>query len=330
LALDVARRYVTLGTAEGDPRYFGLAQGALRAWWEDPEPPAGVRLVRAAVSRAQHDFDGALADLDALLAANPSDAQALLDRATLLEALGDFLEAERACFRVGRLRPGLIAEACMASAGSLSGIARASYETLAAALEGATPSDDAGRLWALTILGEIAARLSDAEAAERHFTDALALGRRDVYLLAAYADLLLDQGRYREVAALLDGESANDLLLLRRALAALRLGDPSVQEHRRELEARFAAIRLRGDIPHLREEARFELYLQENAGRALELARRNWARQRGPADARILLEAALAARTPEAARPVIDWMQATGIEDIALSRLAEQLEGTGS
>ena len=81
LALDVARRYVALGTAEGDPRYFGLAQGALRAWWEEPEPPAGVRLVRAAVSRAQHDFDGALADLDAVLAANPSHAQAHLDRA---------------------------------------------------------------------------------------------------------------------------------------------------------------------------------------------------------------------------------------------------------
>ena len=108
LALDVARRYVALGTAEGDPRYFGLAQGALRAWWEEPEPPAGVRLVRAAVRRAQHDFEGALADLDALVAVDPSHAQAHLDRATLLEALGDFLEAERACFRVARLRPGLV------------------------------------------------------------------------------------------------------------------------------------------------------------------------------------------------------------------------------
>jgi len=330
LALDVARRYITLATAEGDPRYFGLAQGALLAWWEDPAPPAGVRLVRAAVSRAQHDFGGALADLDAVLAANPSDAQALLDRAILLEALGDYLEAERACFRVARLRPGLIAEACMASAGSLSGIARASYDALAAAIQAATPAEDAGRLWALTILGEIAARRGDAGAAERHFTEALALGRRDVYLLAAYADLLLDQGRYGEVAALLAGENANDLLLLRRALAARRLGDPDAQEQRRMLAARFAAIRLRGDVPHLREEARFELFLQDDPERALELAGRNWARQRGPADARILLEAALAARAPEAARPVLDWLAATRIEDQALSRLAEQLAGTAS
>jgi Tfp pilus assembly protein PilF len=330
LALDVARRYVALGTAEGDPRYFGLAQGALRAWWEEPEPPAGVRLVRAAVRRAQHDFDSALADLDAVLAVNPSHAQAQLDRAVLLEVLGDFLEAERACFRVARLRPGLVAEACMASSGSLSGMAGPSYEALGAALETETRADARGRLWALTILGEIAARRGEAPAAERHFTEALALGRRDVYLLAAYADLLLDQARYREVAALLEGESANDLLLLRRALAARHLGDPSAEEHRRVLEARFAAIRLRGDIPHLREEARFELFLRDDAARALELARENWARQRGPADARILLEAALAAGAPEAARPVLDWLQATRIEDVALSRLAQQLASAGS
>jgi Tfp pilus assembly protein PilF len=330
LALEVARRYVDLGTSEGDPRYVGLAQGVLASWWRASEPPPGVRLLRAAISRAQHDFAGARADLDALVAADPSHAQAHLDRAALLEALGDFLEAERACFRVARLRPGLIAEACMASAGSLSGMAGPSYAALAAALEADTPADDGGRLWALTILGEIAARQGAAGAAERHFTDALALERRDVYLLAAYADLLLDQARYRDAAALLEGESANDLLLLRRALAARHLGDPSVQEQRRVLEARFAAIRLRGDIPHLREEARFELFLQENAERALEVARRNWARQRGPADARILLEAALAARAPEAARPVLEWLQATRIEDVALTRLAEQLASAGS
>jgi Tfp pilus assembly protein PilF len=330
LALEVARRYVDLGTSEGDPRYIGLAQGVLAPWWSASEPPPGVRLLRAAISRAQHDFEGARADLDALVAADPGHAQAHLDRATLLEALGDFLEAERACFRVARLRPGLIAEACMASAGSLSGMAGPSYEVLAAALEAETPADDAGRLWALTILGEIAARRGDAAAAERHFTRALALRRRDVYLLVAYADLLLDQRRYREVTGLLEDESANDLLLLRRALAARHLGDAIADEHRRVLATRFAAIRLRGDVPHLREEARFELFLREDAERALELARQNWARQRGPADARILLEAALAARAPEAARPVLEWLQATRIEDVALNRLAEQLASAGS
>ena len=51
------------------------------------------------------------------------------------------------------------------------------------------------------------------------FKQALALGRRDPYLLGAYADLLLDQGRAREAAELLKNENRADGLLLRLALA---------------------------------------------------------------------------------------------------------------
>lgn len=325
LALEVARRYQALGRAEGDPRYFGLAQGVLAPWWEMPEPPPALRLVRAGIMRAAHDFEGALAELDTLLRSHPNHAQAQLDRAMLLEAMGEFRDAEDACFKVMRLLPGLIGEACMASAGSLSGIARGSYEGLAAALAADRTGNPDIRLWALTILGEIAARLGDPAAAERHFTDALALGQRDVYLLAAYTDLLLDQGRPAEVANLLAGEDAVDQLLLRRALARQQLNDPRVEDDRRMLEARFHAVRLRGDPPHLRDEARFTLLLQQAAPRALELAQQNWRQQKGPADARILLEAALAASALDAARPVLDWMNATRIEDVALERLLEQL-----
>jgi tetratricopeptide (TPR) repeat protein len=325
LALEIARRYLALGRAEGDPRYFGLAQGVLAPWWEAPAPPPGLRLLRSGIMRAQHDFAGALAELDAVLASDPNHAQAQLDRATLLEAVGEFREAESACYRVLRLRPGLVGQACMSSAGSLSGIARASYDDLAAALAGEEAGDPGQRLWALTILGEIAARLGDAAAAERHFSAALALGQRDIYLLAAFADLLLDQGRAAEVARLLDSEDAVDLLVLRRALARQQLNDPRLEDDRRVLEARFRAVRLRGDVPHLRDEARFTLVLQGDPERALALAEQNWERQRGPADARILLEAALAAGLPEAAQPVLDWIRASRIEDVALARLAAQL-----
>jgi 6-phosphofructokinase len=47
--------------------------------------------------------------------------------------------------------------------------------------------------------------------------------------------------------------------------------------------------------------------------------------QREPADARTLLEAALAAHQPQAAAPVLDWLQRSGIESAVLRDLATQL-----
>ncbi len=60
--------------------------------------------------------------------------------------------------------------------------------------------------------------------------------------------------------------------------------------------------------------------------RALQLARENWAEQREPADARVLLEAALAAGEPAAAAPVQAWLADSGLESVALRALAARLK----
>ena len=79
---------------------------------------------------------------------------------------------------------------------------------------------------------------------------------------------------------------------------------------------------------HLREEARFTLHLLDQPGEALELARRNWATQREPADARVLLEAALAASKPAAAQPVLEWLERTGLEHVGIEALVDRLAET--
>jgi hypothetical protein len=79
---------------------------------------------------------------------------------------------------------------------------------------------------------------------------------------------------------------------------------------------------------HLREEARFTLHLLDRPGEALELARRNWATQREPADARILLEAAVAASNPAAAQPVLDWLGRIGLEHVGIQALVDRLAET--
>jgi tetratricopeptide (TPR) repeat protein len=324
LALAIAQRYVAIGRSEGDPRYFGLAEGVLGPWWSLPEPSPAVRRARAAVVLGRHDFAAARADLDLVLAADPGNVQALLDRAAVLEAIGDPAAAERDCAKVARLRPGLAAVACLASAASLSGAAHVGEVELSAALLSA--DQDNSRAWAATIFGEIAARRGDHAAAEARFRDALAAGGYDIYVLTALADLYLDADRPDEVLRLTEGAERQDALLLRRALAMREVSPAEAPPLIDELAARFAALRLRGDDSHLRDEARFMLALAGRPEDALALASRNWTRQRAPADARILLEAALAAGRPDAAMPVRDWMAATGIEDLALRNLARRLD----
>ena len=90
--------------------------------------------------------------------------------------------------------------------------------------------------------------------------------------------------------------------------------------------ARFDAAQRRGDNSHRKEQSRFLLALRRDVAQALVLARANWAEQREPADARILLEAAVAARDAAAAQPVLDWLARTGVESVALRGLAMKLK----
>jgi hypothetical protein len=163
------------------------------------------------------------------------------------------------------------------------------------------------------------------DAAEAAFKRALALGLADGYLLAAYSDFLLDRQRPAEVLALLKGKERSDLLLLRLTLAAQASGAPNRANWEADLVARFTAASLRGDNLHQKEEARFALTQRGQALRALALARDNFAVQREPADARVLLEAAIAAGQPAAAEPVRLWLAESGIESQVLRKLAAQL-----
>jgi Tfp pilus assembly protein PilF len=217
-----------------------------------------------------------------------------------------------------------VATACWAGAASLNGQAEASYERLRQALARQRDVAPGLRMWILTGLAEMVQRQGNSRLAEAHFKEALASGAADAYLRAAYADFLLDQERHAEVLALLKSEIRADGLLLRLALAEHALQAPGAREHVDALRARFSASRMRGDSLHRREEARFTLHVLKRPHEALRLAQENWAVHREPWDARIYLEAALAARNPGAARPVLDWLRENRVQDVKLASLAEE------
>lgn len=326
LAVTVARRYIQAARTEADPRYHGYAQAALAPWWDLAAPPVEVLLLRAVVRQGRHDFDGALADLDRVLAARPRDSQAWLTRAFVLQVQGRYDAAMTSCRRLAPTADALVTATCIGRVESLSGRAEAGYGRLRRALDAAPDAPERIRVWALTVLAETAARRGDPAVADTHFRDALAPGVRDSYLLGAYADFLLDQGRAEEAAALLKGEMRIDALLLRLTIAEHRLDRAAAADHTAVLRARFAAGSARNDTRHLREEARFTLEVLGQARRALALAKENWRTQREPADARLVLAAAAAANAPGEAHAVLDWLGRTGLEDAALEPLVQRLE----
>ncbi len=324
-AVALARRYVEEAQADGDPRYIGYAQAALTPWWTEAAPPVAVRVQRAVLRQYGHQFDEALADLNAAVLAEPTNAEAWSWLAAIHMVRADYAAAARACKSLAPLTSALLAAGCAASVDALTARAGPASIALSVALKAATDASPEERLWVLTRLGEVAERRGSIAVAERAYKEALALGLADVYLQAAYADFLLDNGRAGEVLTLLKDGVRADVLLLRLALAAKATGDARGAGWTRDLAARFDAARARGDRTHEKEEARFALELQGDATRSLALARSNYALQREPADARILLEAALAARQPEAAAPAREWLDANRVESVALQALAAKL-----
>ena len=361
MALSAARAAIDRARRHGDPRELGVAQAALDPWWALPDPPPAVRLLRATVRQGQHDFDAALRDLNALWSDADTvrvptalRAQAGLTRVTVLQVSGQLDAAADACAALGTLDGGAALQRIVRACGAALRSLRGERDAAAAELDrlAHTAADDR---WIALLRAELAQRRGDRATADAAFrVAARPTGGEgtDVYARAAYADWLLDEGRPADAARIAGerggeplranggapgravgradrpAESAAgddaDALLLRRAIAAQRLGDARAPALAAALQARLDAARERGDPPHLREEARLALDVQGDAARALALAERQWRLQKEPADALLLHRAARAAGRPQAARTVADWAARWGTTPVAIDvRLAD-------
>ncbi|MBC3916648.1 hypothetical protein H8L32_04040 [Undibacterium sp. CY18W] len=326
IAAELAQAYINAARNDGDPRYLGYAQAALKPWWNLPNPPIAVLVLRATILQSTHQFPAALADLNSVLKQDRDNAQAWLTRATVLQVQGQFAQAKASCMHLYPLAPELITLTCLHNIGSLNGEAASSYAALSAAYkkyEKNADTDTGTKIWVTTLLAEMAARLGDARATATWYQTALMLGSEsgspDSYLLGSYADFLLDQQRPAEVVTLLKSKTKVDALLLRYALALQAQKSPAAVEQINLLDQRFEAAMLRGDTVHQREQARYELLLNKRPAIALKLAQLNWAIQKEAADLRILLEAA--AQNPQGQQSAVDgltWLKQNKLEDITL------------
>ena len=324
-AIRLARLNITLARERSDPRYLGHAQAALAPWWGQETPPVDVLVLRATIEQSLHDFETALVDLDRAVRVAPDHVQAWLTRAVVLTVRGRYKEALESCAQLVPLSSNLVVVVCQTGIESVSGAAGPAYIRLGEVLARSAEISPDEEGWARSSLAEYAVRAGRLDEAEKHFTRTIELDPTDSYARAAAADLLLDRGKPKEALALVAGREINDTLLLRIAIAEKKSGAKEAESHIDALAARFDASRLRGDVVHRREESRFWLELKGDPARALDLAKANWDVQKEPADVRVLLEAAHAAKQPEAASGVLTWVAETKLEDPFIAAVAAKL-----
>ncbi|QEG23420.1 tetratricopeptide repeat protein [Mariniblastus fucicola] len=328
LAATVSQRYLSIGKRGGDPRFYGYARAAVAPWWEDDSAPAEILKVRAKLKENDHQFENAVTDLKLALKQKPKDPQLLLELANVFRVQGKFTDALSIGDRLEKVAGPVPAALGRAPLYVMTGRAKDARSLLKQILPAARADYPSTLGWISTVQADVALALGESDTVEQHFREGLGVNPADVQLLHRYGDFLLDQNRNEEALELLQDHVADNGVLLRAAIAAKRCQDIRADDWSRQLERRFEEIRLRGSEPHGRFESRFALQVQENADRALQLATKNWKRQKELRDAQNFLEAAIAAGDFDAGNPVLDFLQEHNTQHALLDPLVEKLRPT--
>lgn len=292
----------------GDARFVGYAEGAIGFWRDDPDPPQSIWLLRGRILQTQHRFLAAAEDLERMLERYPHSPEAMLLAADAWRRAGALRKAKMQCEQLAGAGHGGLASFCIADILMSLGDAEGALQAAAAGARSAGNGTEAVAQWALAVMGDAAAAAGRLPLAESYYREALTLPDAGIALHVAYADLLLRDDRPQEAVELLGALPDADAVVLRRAIAASRLKSPQLGSLRAALERRFQEAQLLGaGSLHLRERAMFALQVEGDAAAAVALALDNWALQKGPEDAALLVEAAEAAEMPGAARRVSAW-----------------------
>ena len=313
-----ARQDIAVARQTGDTRYWGRAQAVLARWWDSPDAPVDLAVLQATVQQGRHEFEASRKVLTAALARAPGHAQGWLNLAALERLSARYAEALAACDAVARTGQALYATACRLETQSLQGqhrLAVAGLQTLIA-----QTADTSQRSWLLSLLAESQERAGRDRAAADAYQRSLAL-EADLYTAIAYSDLLLRGGQASDALQALAALPETDAVVLRRAAAWRQLGDARWRGARATLQARATELERRGDDPalHGRELALAALWLDDDAPRALALARRNLLLQREPLDWWVALQSARRAQDLAAQAEFEHAIRAAGLQDVRLS-----------
>jgi hypothetical protein len=314
-----ARQNIALARQTGDTRYWGRAQAALTLWWDRADAPPDLAVLQATVQQGRHEFDASRKVLTAALARAPQHAQGWLNLAALERLSARYAQSLNACDAVARAGQTFYARACQLETQSLQGLHLPATQGLQALV---VQTKDAGQLsWLLSLLAETQERAGHDGPAADAYKRSLAQ-EADLYTAIAYSDLLLRTGQPAQALQALAALPETDAVVLRRAAAWRRLGDAQWASARTLLQDRITELKRRGDDPalHGRELALAALWLDDDAPRALALARSNLLLQREPLDWWVAVQSARLAKDSTALGNIEAAIRVAGLQDVRLAQ----------
>lgn len=325
-ALNYARAVFLLGLTEGDLRWYGSAKAALQPWWSAATLPAEGHFLRALVKQGFHDFKGGIDDLSAAIGIDPAQPEYWSWRFSLHLLTANMAAARTDCDAIGQ-RFGLDeGQACAATLMYRSGQAQQAIPLLNRLVDLPGYQGPFTQDWLRYHQGE-------AYRAAGQYAQAIAVWEQHVQarpeshlVRLTLTELLNQQGQFAQAKRYVASPSPTDALLVQALLASRGLNDGNTQRLAEQFENRMNNQALRGESLIERPTMVYLITYGRDNAKGLELAVENWSTQNEPADAVLLVQAALKANMPKLAAPVLGWMAATGYTDPVLKPLADELQ----
>ncbi len=332
LALAYARAVFTLGLNEGDLRWFGSAKAALSPWWRATDLPADGLFMRGLVKQGFHDFDGGLQDINQAIALAPGRAEFWSWRFSLHLLKADMAAARQDAETIARLfgqQEGRIYNAVLLYR---TGQASDAVKLLNQSIRLADFQDASSQVWLSFHLGEALRAANQPEQAMALWRQRLQAHPQSHLLRLSLAELLNQQGQYREAKATATAHAATgtsnltDALLMQALLASRGLKAPDEVSLADQIAARLQSQALRQESLIERPKLIYQIAYGRDVAAGLALSIDNWQLQQEPPDALLFAQAALSLNQARVAEPVVKWVEATGYTDPQLGPLIAQLK----
>jgi hypothetical protein len=325
-ALAYARTVFMTGLSEGDLRWFGSARAALAPWWQATDLPADGFFLRGLVKQGFHDFDAGLQDINAAIAREPGRPEFWSWRFALHLLLADMAAAGQDCEEIARLFGAQEAGVYRAILLYRSGQAQPAIEQLQSLMRAASFQSASSQEWLAYHLGEALRVAGQPQRAIAVWDKQLKLSAQSHLLRLPLAELLNQQGQYRQAKVIAGMPMPTDALLMQSLLASRGLKDGDEPRLASLFDARLTSQALRQESLIERPRLIYLIAYGKDPAAGLALSIDNWKLQKEPPDAVLFAQAALALNQPRAAEPVVTWAEKTAYTDPQLSPLIAQIK----